>query len=181
MTAALHQSEMHPGTIALLRSHGRAPSFFVGQDQPWWDQPLLEFVGPDTARQRVLEVDGLFSVLDLDIARSTSVSPRFRDLWTKHYGTWKDFKKSVDAMSYVALLVQALSVNERAGHFARGLKDWRDAFTREGGAPASPTPAEQHPSSSPVLWPAIALVGAVGIGLFAAGFASRRRSSFAST
>ncbi len=164
---------MHAGTSALIRSRTPKAAVLVGQDQPWWDQPVVEFIGPDTAKQRVNEVDGMFAVLDLDIARSPTVSSRFRELWGQHYHSWKDFKKSVDDMSYAALFLQSLSVNERAGHWARGLKDWRDAFGREGGQPVSAAPREERPPEKGVSWSTVAVIVALALGVAAIGYAAR--------
>lgn len=157
-----------------LFSTARQAGVQVGQDQAWWDQPLIQVVGPDTARQRVTEVDGLFAVFDLEVTSSPTVSPRFRELWKKHHQTWKDFKKSVDEMGTVSMFLQALSVNERAGHFARGLKEWRDAFAREGGKPTAPAPNERpKETTSTFPWSTLAIILACAGGIVAIGYTAR--------
>jgi hypothetical protein len=160
--------------VALAAFRRRRTTARVGQDLPWWDEPLLQFIGPDTARQRVNEVDGLFAVLDLEITGSTTVSQRFKSLWAQQYQSWKEFKKSVDEMGTASMLFQALSVNERAGHFARGLKEWREAFTREGGKATSAAPKEERKETSTgIPWATVTVLIAGAAGLVAVGYAVR--------
>ncbi len=160
--------------LAMAASERRRASARVGQDLPWWDEPLLQFIGPDTARQRVNEVDGMFAVLDLEVTGSASASQRFRDLWAQHYESWKNFKKSVDDMGTASMIFQALSVNERAAHFARGLKEWREAFRREGGKPVSAPPNEERKvAPSGVSWSTVALLLAGAGGIAAIGYSLR--------
>jgi hypothetical protein len=122
----------------------------------------------------VVEVDGMFAVFELEVSGSATASQRFRDLWAAHHQTWKDFKKSVDDMSYAALLFQALSVNERAGHFARGLKDWREAFKREGGQPVAAPPNETpRPAEASSPWSTAFIIFAIAAGIGAVGYAAR--------